>query len=159
MDPNVPKDIIPFNQPCIVGNEMQYISEAIANKKLSGNGQFTQRCHAFFEEKFGFQKCLLTSSCTDALEMSALLLDIKEGDEVVLPSYTFVSTANAFLLRGAKLIFSDSNLEEPNINADKIEELITEKAVELSQLLKIDFPDYKFDDAYFSDLGAVLVHI
>ena len=94
---------------------------------LSGDGIFTKRCHQFFEEKFGFKKVLLTTSCTDALEMAAILIDIQPGDEVIVPSYTFVSTANAFVLRGANIIFADSNDRNPNIDADIIEALITPK--------------------------------
>src|SRR5690606_35795229 len=86
---------------------------------------FTKKCHEFFEERFGFNKALLTTSCTDALEMAAILLNITEGDEVILPSFTFVSTANAFALRGAKLVFIDSCDDNPNLNPDLIEELIT----------------------------------
>jgi len=105
---------------------LEYIKEAIESGKISGNGQFTRKCQQFFEERFGFGKCLLTSSCTDALEMCALLLDIKEGDEIIMPSYTFVSTANAFMLRGAKIVFADSSATHPNMTVD-IEALITPK--------------------------------
>jgi len=93
--------------------------------KISGNGEFTQRCQNFFERRYGFQKCLLTTSCTDALEMAAILLDIKPGDEVILPSYTFVSTANAFVLRGAKIVFIDSKSDHPNMDASLLEQLIS----------------------------------
>ena len=117
---------IPYNKPFLVGKELEYIKEAIESGKISGNGQFTRKCQQFFEERFGFGKCLLTSSCTDALEMCALLLDIKEGDEIIMPSYTFVSTANAFMLRGAKIVFADSSATHPNMTAD-IEALITPK--------------------------------
>ena len=86
---------------------------------------FTKKCHEFFENKYGFKKVLLTTSCSDALEMAALLIDIKEGDEVIVPSYTFVSTANAFVLRGAKIVFADSEPRQPNIDASKLEPLIT----------------------------------
>lgn len=119
--------MIPFNKPFIIGNELKYIHQTIANGKISGNGVFTQKCHAFFEKKYGFKKCLLTTSCTDALEMCAILLDIKQGDEIIMPSFTFVSTANAFVLRGAKIIFADSKETHPNINENSIEELITPK--------------------------------
>ena len=101
---------IPFNKPYLTGNETNYITDAVASGKISGNGIFTKKCHDFFEVRYGFKKSLLTTSCTDALEMSAILLEIKNGDEVILPSYTFVSTANAFALRGAKLVFVDSRL-------------------------------------------------
>ena len=118
---------LPFNKPYLSGKETEYIKEAVALGKISGDGIFTKKCHHFFEEKYGFKKCLLTTSCTDALEMAALLIDIQERDEVIMPSYTFVSTSNAFVLRGAKIIFADSEADTPNIDADKIEELITSK--------------------------------
>jgi dTDP-4-amino-4,6-dideoxygalactose transaminase len=116
---------IPFNKPFLVGKETDYIKDAVASLKISGDGIFTKKCHNFFETQYGFKKVLLTTSCTDALEMAAILLDIKEGDEVIAPSYTFVSTVNAFVLRGAKIIFADSSSINPNIDADKIEQLIT----------------------------------
>lgn len=119
--------MIPFNKPFIVGKELKYIEEAVKSGKISGDGIFTKKCHQFFEEKFGFQKVLLTTSCTDALEMAAILCDIKEGDEVIVPSYTFVSSANAFALRGAKIVFADSYPDNPNFDAQSIEKLITEK--------------------------------
>lgn len=118
---------IPFNKPYLTGKENHYIYQAVLSGKISGDGIFTKRSHEFFEKKYGFKKCLLTTSCTDALEMAAILLDIKEGDEVIMPSYTFVSTANAFVLRGAKIIFADSYADNPNIDADRIEALITPK--------------------------------
>lgn len=116
---------IGFNKPYLSGNELLYIEEAIARGKISGDGFFSKKCQDFFEKKYGFKKCLLTTSCTDALEMAALLLDIKEGDEIIAPSFTFVSTVNAFVLRGAKIIFCDSQANHPNIDAEKIEALIT----------------------------------
>ncbi|AZI33334.1 dTDP-4-amino-4,6-dideoxygalactose transaminase [Kaistella carnis] len=119
--------MIPFNKPFIIGNELKYIEEAVKSGKISGDGIFTKKCNQFFEEKFGFQKVLLTTSCTDALEMAALLCNIKEGDEVIVPSYTFVSSANAFALRGAKIVFADSYPDNPNIDPKSIEKLITEK--------------------------------
>ena len=118
---------IAFNKPHLTGNETKYIEEAVASGKISGNGMFTQKCQQFFEEKFNIKKALLTTSCTDALEMCAILLNIKQGDEVIMPSYTFVSTANAFILRGAKIIFADSKEDTPNIDETKIESLITSK--------------------------------
>lgn len=118
---------IPFNKPFLTGNETKYIEEAVRSMKISGDGIFTKKCHAFFEEKYGFKKCLLTTSCTDALEMAAILINIEPGDEVIIPSYTFVSTANAFVLRGAKIIFADSLPDHPNIDVSKIESLITPK--------------------------------
>lgn len=119
--------MIPFNKPYLTGKETQYIEEAVKSGKISGNGIFTQKCQHFFESKYGFKKSLLTTSCTDALEMAAILINIKEGDEVIMPSYTFVSTANAFVLRGAKIIFADSMPNHPNMDASKIESLITPK--------------------------------
>jgi len=118
---------INFNKPYLSGNETNYIKEAVLSSKISGDGIFTKKCHDFFEKKYGFKKVLLTTSCTDALEMAAILLDIKEGDEVIAPSYTFVSTVNAFVLRGAKIVFVDSNKENPNMDAETIEALITPK--------------------------------
>lgn len=119
--------VIPFNKPYLSGKELQYIGEAVQSGKISGNGAFTKKCQHFFEEKYGFRQCLLTTSCTDALEMAAILCDIQVGDEVIVPSYTFVSTANAFVLRGAKIIFADSSAENPNLDADKLLALITPK--------------------------------
>ena len=118
---------IPFNRPFIIGNELQYIQEAIQKGKISGNGHFTKKCHHFFEQHYHFKKTLLTTSCTDALEMTAILLDIQPNDEVIMPSYTFVSTANAFVLRGAKIVFADSLPNHPNIDPSQIEALITSK--------------------------------
>ena len=117
--------MIPFNRPFLTGNELTNIAEVLNSRRLSGDGQFTHKAQRLFEERFGFHKTLLTTSCTDALEMSAILLDIGPGDEVILPSYTFVSTANAFALRGAKLVFADSEARQPNISAAQIETLIT----------------------------------
>lgn len=118
---------IPFNKPYLTGNELSYIQEAVNLGKISGNGEFTRRCQSFFEKRYGFHKCLLTTSCTDALEMAAILLDIQAGDEVILPSYTFVSSANAFVLRGAKMIFIDSKPDHPNLDENLLEGLITPK--------------------------------
>lgn len=117
--------MIPFNKPYLHGRELVYIAQAVASGKISGDGLFTKKCHAFFEERYGFAKALMTTSCTDALEMSALLLDIKEEDEVIVPAFTFVSSANAFALRGAKLVFADSEPDNPNIDAGQLENLIT----------------------------------
>lgn len=118
---------IPFNKPYLTGKEGAYIHQAVESGKISGDGLFSKKCHDFFEEKYGFNKAFLTTSCTDALELSALLLNILPGDEVIMPSYTFVSTANAFALRGAKIVFCDSKPDHPNIDENKIEDLITEK--------------------------------
>ena len=117
--------MIPFNKPYLTGKEAHYMYQAVFTGKLSGNGMFTQRCQAYFEKRYGFQKCLLTTSCTDALEMAAILCEIKPGDEVIIPSYTFVSTALAFVREGAKIVFADSRTEHPNIDASLIESLIT----------------------------------
>ncbi len=121
--------MIPFNKPYLTGKETHYIYDAVNSGKISGNGKYTQMCQSFFEEKYGFQKVLLTTSCTDALEMCAMLANIKEGDEVIIPSFTFVSTAIAFIRQGAKVVFADSYEDNPNIDADKIEALITDKTV------------------------------
>lgn len=119
--------IIPFNKPFLTGKETQYINDAVNSGKISGNGKYTKLCQSFFENKYNFKKCLLTTSCTDALEMAAILLNIEPGDEVIIPSYTFVSTANAFVLRGAKIVFADSTETNPNIDASQINTLITPK--------------------------------
>lgn len=119
--------MIPFNKPHLTGKEVHFMYEAVNTGKISGNGMFTQKCQQFFENTFGFKKCLLTSSCTDALEMAAILCDIQPGEEVILPSYTFVSTANAFVLRGAHLVFADSMGSNPNMDASTLEALITPK--------------------------------
>lgn len=119
--------MIPFNKPYLTGKETHYIIDAVNSGKISGNGLFTKKCQDFFESKYGFKKVLLTTSCTDALEMAAMLVNIKEGDEVIVPSYTFVSTAIAFVRQGAKIVFADSHSDNPNIDADKIESLITDK--------------------------------
>jgi dTDP-4-amino-4,6-dideoxygalactose transaminase len=119
--------MIPFNKPYLTGKEGHYIYQAVLSGKISGDGLFTKRCHSWFEQNYGFKKVLLTTSCTDALEMAAILLDIQPGDEVIMPSYTFVSTSNAFVLRGAKIVFADSRNDHPGLDANRIEELITEK--------------------------------
>src|SRR4051812_18251956 len=118
---------IGFNKPYLTGKEMDYIRDAVDSAKISGDGNFTKRCHTFFEQKYGFKKALLSTSCTDALEMAAILIDTQRGDEIIVPAYTFVSTPNAFVLRGAKIVFADSYSDNPNIDADKIEALITSK--------------------------------
>ena len=119
--------MIDFNRPYLTGREAHYMYQAVMKGKLSGNGEFTKRCQSFFEERYGFKKCLLTTSCTDALEMAAILCDIQPGDEVIVPSYTFVSSALAFVREGARIVFADSMERNPNIDAEKIEELITPK--------------------------------
>jgi dTDP-4-amino-4,6-dideoxygalactose transaminase len=120
-------NFVPFNKPYLTGKELVYIQEAVASGKISGNGMFTQKCHDFFETRYGFKKVLLTTSCTDALEMAAMLLDIKEGDEVIVPSYTFVSSALAFVRQGAKIVFVDSMKNHPNMDAESIRSLITKR--------------------------------
>lgn len=119
--------MIPFNKPPLTGNEEQYVFEAIKSSKISGDGEFTKRCHSWFEEKLCCPKVLLTTSCTHALEMAATLIDIKPGDEVIMPSYTFVSTANAFVLRGAVVVFVDIRPDTMNIDETLIEKAITNK--------------------------------
>jgi len=140
---------IPFNKPFIIGKELFNIAQSVVDGQLSGDGKFTKKCHAFFEDRFSFQKVLLTSSCTDALEMTAILANIQTGDEVIAPSYTFVSTVNAFALRGAKIVFCDSKPHHPNIDEKQIENLITSRtkaivivhyagiACDMDQLLRI----------------------
>jgi dTDP-4-amino-4,6-dideoxygalactose transaminase len=119
--------MIPFNKPFLTGKEAHYMYQAVYSMKLSGNGMFTKKCQQFFEEKYGFRKAIMTTSGTDALEMAAILCDVKPGDEVIVPSYTFVSSALAFVRQGAKIVFADSCENNPNIDADKIEALITDK--------------------------------
>jgi len=119
--------MVPFNKPFLTGKEAHYMYQAVYSGKLSGNGMFTKKCQQFFEEKYGFKKCILTTSGTDALEMAAILCDVKPGDEVIVPSYTFVSSALAFVRQGARIVFADSCEYNPNIDADKIEALITDK--------------------------------
>ncbi len=119
--------IIPFNKPYLTGKETYHIETAGKSGKLSGDGCYTKKCQSYFENQYGFKKVFLTTSCTDALEMAAILLNIEQGDEVIMPSYTFVSTANAFVLRGAKIVFVDSKDNHSGINEDLIESLITPK--------------------------------
>jgi dTDP-4-amino-4,6-dideoxygalactose transaminase len=119
--------MISFNVPPCVGTEMKYIKEAVDSHKICGDGQFTKRCNEWIEENTGTAKAMLTTSCTHATEMAALLLDIKEGDEIIMPSYTFVSTADAFVLRGAKAVFVDVDPRTMNIDANLIEEAVTDR--------------------------------
>lgn len=119
--------MIPFNKPFLTGKEAHYMYQAVFSGKISGNGMFTKKCQSFFESRYGFKKCLMTTSCSDALEMAAILCDVQPGDEVIVPSYTFVSSALAFVRQGAKIVFADSCENNPNIDADKIEALITPK--------------------------------
>ena len=120
-------ETISFNQPYLTGKEAHYMYQAVYAKKLSGNGQFTKKCQQYLMNRYGFKKCLLTTSGTDALEMCAMLCDLKPGDEVIVPSYTFVSTALAFLREGATVVFADSMDSNPNLDADKLESLITSR--------------------------------
>ena len=119
--------MIPFNKPYFSGRELKYLEEVCHSTTMSGNGDFTKKCHTFFEQKYGFKKCLLATSGTDALEMCAMLCNLKPGDEVIVPSYTFVSTALAFLREGAKVVFADSSAENPNMEVEQIEPLINKK--------------------------------
>jgi len=121
------KNLIPFNHPSLAGNEIQYIHEALENMHVSGDGTFTRKCHSHLEELLGVPKCLLTTSCTDALEMAALLLDIQPGDEVIVPSFTFVSTVNAFVLHGATPVFVDIREDTLNLDERLLSDAITSK--------------------------------
>jgi dTDP-4-amino-4,6-dideoxygalactose transaminase len=120
-------EAIPFNRPCLSGNEQRYMAQALANGHISGDGAFTKKCHALLQQALGVPSVLLTTSCTHALEMAALLLDIQPGDEVIIPSFTFVSTANAFVLRGARPVFADIRPDTLNLDETKIEGLITSR--------------------------------
>src|SRR6516162_8483023 len=120
-------DHIPFNRACLLGNEFRYIFQALENSHISGDGNFTKRCHAWLENAIGVPKALLTTSCTHALELSALLLDFKAGDEVIVPSFTFVSTVNAFVLRGARPVFCDIRSDTLNIDEKQVEALVTDR--------------------------------
>lgn len=119
--------MIRFNKPYQTGHELDYIRDALERGRLAGNGDYTQKCHAFFEARYGFPKVLLTTNCTHALEMSAVMMGLEPGDEVIMPSYTFVTTASAFVLHGAKVVFADSRPEHPNMDLEQVEELITER--------------------------------
>src|SRR6202161_3609415 len=116
---------IPFNKPGLAGKEWLYVNQAIADGHSSGDGAFTRKCHAFLEQLLGSPKALLTTSCTHALEMAAMLLDIQPGDEVIVPSFTFVSTVNAFVLRGARPVFADIRPDTLNLDERQLPELIT----------------------------------
>ncbi|GMQ26695.1 dTDP-4-amino-4,6-dideoxygalactose transaminase [Algoriphagus sp. oki45] len=143
--------MIPFNKPYITGKELDYIADAVGTGKISGNGKYTRLAQQLFEEKFGIRKALLTTSCTDALEMCALLLNISPGDEVIIPSYTFVSTANAFMLRGAKVVFADSRADHPGLDEDSIEELITPKT---KAIVVVHYAGVACDMVKIMDLAA-----
>jgi dTDP-4-amino-4,6-dideoxygalactose transaminase len=116
---------IPFNRACLTGNELRYVTDAIARGHISGDGSFTQRCHRLLEQTLNVSKALLTTSCTHALEMAALLLNVGPGDEVIVPAFTFVSTVNAFVLRGAKAVFADIRQDTLNLDESKLERLVT----------------------------------
>lgn len=118
---------IPFNQPHLKGKEAFYLQEVLASGRLSGDGPFTEKCEDFFRQRYGFKNNFLTTSCTDALELASLLLDLKPGDEVILPSFGFTSTANPFALRGAKLVFADSEPDHPNLDVRTLPNLITSR--------------------------------
>jgi dTDP-4-amino-4,6-dideoxygalactose transaminase len=119
--------MIPFNKPKISGKELDYIKDAVLTGKISGNGKYTQKCQEFLQNRYGFKKVLLTTSCTDALEMAAILINLVPGDEVIIPSYTFVSTALAFQRQGATVVFADSSSINPNICTESIKKLLTAK--------------------------------
>jgi dTDP-4-amino-4,6-dideoxygalactose transaminase len=121
----MPEINVDFNRPVLVGNEIEYIRQAVENGHISGDGPFTKKCHAFLEKELGVQKALLTTSCTHALEMSAILLDIQPGDEVIIPDFTFVSTINAFVLRGASPVFLDVRPDTLNLDESRLEGAIT----------------------------------
>jgi dTDP-4-amino-4,6-dideoxygalactose transaminase len=142
--------MIPFNKPHITGKETDYVVQAVSSGHISGNGIFTNKCQNFFETRYGFKKCLLTSSCTDALEMAAILCDIKPGDEVIVPAFTFVSTALAFIRQGAKIILADSRNDIPNIDTEKIEKLITSKT---KAIVPVHYAGYACDMDKIMDIS------
>ncbi|MDA3780394.1 MAG: dTDP-4-amino-4,6-dideoxygalactose transaminase [Bacteroidales bacterium] len=119
--------MIPFNKPYLTGKEAHYMYRAVFNGHISGNGELTKSCQNYFQERWAFNKCLVTTSCTDALEMAAILTNVEPGDEVIIPSFTFVSTALAFVRQGAKIVFVDSKEDHPNMDETKVESLITPK--------------------------------
>ncbi len=143
--------MIPFNKPYLTGKEGHYIYQAVLSGKISGDGVFTKKCHQWFEETYGFKKVLLTTSCTDALEMAALLIDIQPGDEVIMPSYTFVSTSNAFVLRGAKIVFAESRADHPGMDENSIEALITSKT---KAIVPVHYAGVACDMDIIMDLAA-----
>ena len=143
--------MIPFNKPFLIGSEIKYIEDAVRSGKISGNGKYTKMCQQFFEQEYGFKKALLTSSCTDALEMAAILANIQEGDEVIIPSYTFVSTALAFVRQGAKIVFADSYLDNPNLDANTLEALITPKT---KAIVPVHYAGIACDMGVIMDLAA-----
>jgi dTDP-4-amino-4,6-dideoxygalactose transaminase len=142
--------MITFNKPYLSGEELNYIKDAVTRGKISGNGHYTQKCHDFFQNKYGFTKCLLTTSCTDALEMAAILCNIQSGDEVIVPSFSFVSTANAFVLRGAKIVFADSRADNPGIDEGMIESLITPRT---KVIVPVHYAGVACDMDYIMDIA------
>jgi len=144
-------EMIPFNKPYYTGKETSYIEEAVHSGKISGDGIFTKKCHDFFELEMGFNKALLTTSCTDALEMAAILIEVKSGDEIIMPSYTFVSTSNAFVLRGAKIVFIDSSDNHPGMNAQLIEDAITPRT---KAIVPVHYAGIACDMEKIMDLAA-----
>ena len=142
-------EFIPFNKPALVQRELEYVKDAVQRGHLSGNGYYSKKCRELFTEKIGFNSNVLTTSCTDALEMCAILLDIKKGDEVIIPSFTFVSTANAFVLRGAKIVFADSCEDHPNMDTRNLERLITEKT---RAIVAVHYAGVQCDIEYLKDL-------
>lgn len=127
--------MICFNVPPFTGKEMDYIRQAVENQKICGDGEFTKKCNTWMEERTGAKKALLTTSCTHATELAALLADIQPGDEVIMPAYTFVSTADAFVLRGARVVFVDIRPDTMNIDENRIEEAVTEQQSDRSGAL------------------------
>lgn len=118
---------IPFNRPCLTGKELEYMAQAVENGHISGDGPFSRKCHAWLEQHLGVSRALLTTSCTHALEMAAFLLDLQPGDEVIVPSFTFVSTVNAFVIRGARPVFADIRADTLNLDEQQLENLITQR--------------------------------
>ena len=145
--------VIPFNKPYLSGKETDYIKQAAEALKLSGDGIFTRKCHQFFEERYGFLKCLLTTSCTDALEMAALLADIEPGDEVIIPSFTFVSSANAFVLRRAKILFADVEEKTGNLDINEVEKLVSPRT---RAIVPVHYAGVACDMDKINDIGLFL---
>jgi len=142
---------IPFNTPHVTGHELRHLREVMRSQRTSGDGTFTRQCQQFFERRYGFGKCLLTTSCTDALEMAALLCGIEPGDEVIAPAYTFVSTVNAFVLRGAVIRFADSKAGHPNMDVDHVQRLITPKT---KAIICVHYAGMACDMEHLKELAA-----
>lgn len=143
-----------FNRPYVAGKEAENVQHVLASRKFSGDGVFTRNCEQYFEQKFGFHKALLTPSCTHSLEMAALLLNIQPGDEVIMPSYTFVSTANAFALRGAKIVFADSCKSHPNVNTEQVAGLVSPKT---KAIVVVHYAGMGCDMDSLSEIGIPIV--